>query len=46
VPQEKIIQADNVVADIGGERGTDEERNTGKRGVVKICEDQQEERIA
>lgn len=32
-------------ADIGGEKkGSDEERNTGKRGSVNICEDQQEER--
>ena len=45
VPQEKIIQADNVEADIGGERGRDGEQNTGKRGAVKICEDHQEERI-
>ena len=39
--KEEIIQADNVDADIGGEEmGTDEEQNTDKRGVVKICADQ------
>lgn len=32
-------------SDIGGEEmGTDEEQNTGKRGTVKICADQKEER--